>query len=278
MVKNSKIYVKYPMPSEKQIKEWLDFAHQLADGVAEIHRKYYRQAFSTEYKDDSSPVTQADRESEARVRQMLMARFPEHGILGEEYPPHQADAELVWIIDPVDGTRYFMTGQPMFALLLGLAYRGKFILGLIDQAITGERWIAADGYGSFLNGSAIHTRSCSQLDQAVLARPGFEWHTEGRDHYIDKLWKACHWTHWGVAPYHYGLLAAGHIDIIINAGPQVHDFAALDPVIRNAGGMITDWHGKPLDVDSPHHIVAVGNPELLPEIIRLLNFNEQEAG
>lgn len=250
------------------------FANRVAEAVGEVHRKYYRRPLSTEYKDDSSPVTQADQESEQMVREMVMKQFPEHGIIGEEYPPHQADADYVWITDPVDGTKYFMTGHPMFALLLGLAYKGEFVLGVIDQAITGERWIGADGIGSFLNGEIIRTRACASLDKAIIARPGFEWHTEGRDHYIDKIWKASHWAQWGVAPYDYGLLASGHIDLVLNAGPLVHDYAALDPVIRNAGGIITDWSGNRLNVNSPNHIVACGDVRLLDEAIRLLDFSE----
>ncbi len=250
------------------------FANRVAEAVGEVHRKYYRRPLSTEYKDDSSPVTQADQESEQVVREMVMKQFPEHGIIGEEYPPHQADADYVWITDPVDGTKYFMTGHPVFALLLGLAYKGEFVLGVIDQAITGERWIGADGIGSFLNGEIIRTRACASLDKAIIARPGFEWHTEGRDHYIDKIWKASHWAQWGVAPYDYGLLASGHIDLVLNAGPLVHDYAALDPVIRNAGGIITDWSGNRLNVNSPNHIVACGDVRLLDEAIRLLDFSE----
>jgi len=262
------------MLTSKQINELVEFSHKVADAVGEVHRKYYRQPVSTEYKEDTSPVTQVDKESEALMRDMVMRQFPQHGILGEEYPPHQPDAEFVWVIDPVDGTKYFMTGHPMFALLLGLAHKGEFVLGVIDQAISQERWIGADGYGSFLNGQAISTRKCSSLDKAILARAGYEWHTEGRDHYIDKVWKASHWAQWGVSPYDYGLLSAGHIDVVMTAGPLVHDFAALGPIINNAGGRVTDWYGNKLTLDSPNHVLAVGDPELMPEIFRLLEFSE----
>lgn len=262
------------MLSQKQTRELVKFAHQLADAVGEVHRKYYRQPISTEYKNDSSPVTQVDQESETLVREMIMKHYPDHGVLGEEYPAYQADAEFIWIIDPVDGTKYFMTGHPVFALLLGLAYQGKFIVGVIDQAISGERWLGADGMGSFLNGEVIATRKCTELSQAILARPGYEWHTEGRDNYIDKLWKTTHWSQWGVAPYDYGLLAAGHMDVVINAGPVIHDFAALEPIIRNAGGSMTDWYGNQLTVNSPNHVLALGNPGLLPGVIQLIDFQE----
>lgn len=262
------------MLSEKQTQEFLNFAHQVADAVGEIHRKYFRMPVTTEYKDDSSPVTQVDKESETLMREMVMKRFPDHGILGEEYPPHQADAEFVWVIDPVDGTKYFMTGHPTFALLLALAHKGEFIAGVIDQAISKERWVGADGMGAFLNGEKICTRKCAALNKAIIARAGFEWHTEGRDHFIDKVWKASHWAQWGVAPYDYGLLAAGHLDVVITAGPLIHDFAALGPIINNAGGLVTDWHGKRLNMHSPNHVVAVGNPSLMPDIIALLNFIE----
>ena len=260
------------MSLEKHIPEFVAFANQVADAVAEVHRKYYRQPVLTEYKDDSSPVTQVDRESEMIVRDMIMSHFPDHGILGEEFPAHQPDAEFVWVIDPVDGTKYFMIGQPAFAFLLALSYQGEFILGVIDQAITRERWLGANHYGSFLNGKPIATRHCPALDQCIIARAGYEWHTKGRDHYIDKLWKACHWARWGVAPYDYGLLASGHLDIVITAGPELHDFAPLSPVIHNAGGAITDWYGKPLNMQSPHHVVAVANKDLLPEVIEMLGY------
>ncbi len=262
------------MLTQKQTSELISFSHQLADAIGQIHRKYFRQPVSTEYKEDTSPVTQVDKESEELMREMVMKQYPDHGIIGEEYPPHQPDAEFVWIIDPVDGTKYFMTGHPTFALLLGLAYQRKFILGVIDQAISRERWLGADGVGSFLNGETITTRKCAVLDKMIISRPGFEWHTEGRDHYIDKLWKASHWAQWGVAPYDYGLLAAGHLDAVITAGPLLHDYAALGPIINNAGGLITDWYGNELTMDSPNHIIAVGSPELMPEIIQLLEFNE----
>ena len=261
-------------PSLKYTQELIQFANQVADAVAEVHRKYFRQPVSTEYKDDSSPVTQCDKESETVMRELVMKHYPKHGILGEEFPAHQADAEFVWVIDPVDGTKYFMTGHPTFALLLGLAYQGKFMLGVIEQAITGERWVGADGVGTFLNGEPVHTRQCDSLDKAIIARAGFEWHTEGRDHFIDNVWKATHWAQWGVSPYDYGLLAMGQLDLVITAGPLVHDFAALDPIIRNAGGIITDWYGEQLTINSPNHVIALGNPELLPAALQALSFDE----
>jgi len=262
------------MLTQKHTNELIAFSHQIADAIGEIHRQYFRQPVSTEYKEDSSPVTQVDKASEQLMREMVMKHYPTHGIRGEEYPDYQADAEFVWVIDPVDGTKYFMTGHPTFALLLGLAYQGEFVLGVIDQAISRERWIGADGYGSFLNGEPIRTRKCASLDKAIIARAGFEWHTAGRDHYIDKVWKATHWAQWGVAPYDYGLLAAGHLDVVITAGPLIHDFAALGPIINNAGGLITDWFGERLNINSPNHVVAVANPALMPEIIQLLNFQD----
>ena len=261
------------MLSQVQIAELMSFTHKVSDAIAEVHRKYYRQPVSTEYKDDTSPVTQVDKESEALMREMVMKQYPEHGILGEEYPPYQADAEFVWVIDPVDGTKFFMTGHPMFALLIGLSYQGEFILGVIDQAISKERWIGADGVGSFLNGNKIKTRKCTSFDKAIIARAGYEWHTKGNDHHIDKVWKACHWAQWGVAPYDHGLLAMGQLDAVITAGPLVHDFAALGPIIHNAGGSITDWQGKKLRLDSPtpSNIIALGDRSLLPSVLELLN-------
>lgn len=266
------------MPDSQQMQSFIDFSHQLADAVGEVHRKYFRQPVSTEYKEDSSPVTQCDQESEAVARELIMRHFPQHGILGEEFPPHQPEAEFVWIIDPVDGTKFFMTGHPLFALLLGLSYQGQFILGVIDQAITRERWLGADGFGTFLNGQPVHTRHCASLDQAIIARVGYEWHSAGRDHYIDRVWKASHWAQWGVAPYDYGLLVSGHLDMVITAGPLLHDIAAVEPIVRNAGGLMCDWYGRPLDMNSPNHVLALGNPALLPEVLKVLDFDEVPGG
>ena len=252
-------------------QEFVEFASEIAEAVGRVQLRYFRKGAPVDYKSDSSPVTQADREAEEAARELIMQRFPEHGILGEEFPAHQQDAEYVWVIDPIDGTRLFMTGMPTFGLLLALAHRGEFILGVIDHAAMGDRWVGADGLGTLFNGEPVHTRACKRLEDAILCRPGYEWHTEGHDDSIDAVTDKVHWARWGIAPYDLGLVASGQLDLVINMGPRVHDFAPLDPIIRNAGGRVTDWYGKRLTIDSPWHIIVAGDGALIDQVLPLLS-------
>ena len=251
-------------------EELVGFAQRIADAVGGVQLRYFRKAVSVDYKSDSSPVTQADREAEQAARELIMKHYPEHGILGEEFPAHQQDADYLWVIDPIDGTRLFMTGMPTFALLLGLAYKGEFILGVIDHAALGDRWVGANGHGTRFNGETVHARSCQQLNAAVLCRPGYEWHTEGHDASIDAVDQHVHWSRWGIAPYDYGLVASGHLDLVINMGPRVHDYAALEPVVRNAGGCVVDWYGERVRIGSPEHIIVAGDEALVTQTLPLL--------
>lgn len=246
--------------------EFLQFSHRLADAVADIHRRHFRSEVTVEIKADGTPVTEVDRAAEEAVREQIMQAYPEHGVIGEEYPAHRPDAEYVWVVDPLDGTKLYLSGKPDFGLMLALAHHGRFILGVIDHAALGERWVGADGHGTVWNGRAVRTRPCPGPEQAVVCRPGPNSHTRGKDALIDRITGAARWTHWGLPPHDYGLLAAGFIDLIVTAGPQVHDLAPLDPVIRNAGGAVCDWSGRALDIHSGPLVVAAGDPALLGRI------------
>lgn len=243
--------------------EFLQFAHRLADAVAEIHLRGFRHEVPVDIKHDGTPVTGIDRAAEEAVRERVMRAYPEHGIIGEEYPPHRPEAEDVWVVDPLDGTRLYLSGKPEFALLLALCHHGRFVLGLMDHAALGDRWTGADGHGTVWNGRPVRTRRCAALEQAVMSRPGPNDHTLGRDGIMDRVTAAGRWTHWGLAPHDYGLLASGFLDLIVTAGPRLHDLAPLDPIIRNAGGAVRDWSGRTLDMDSGPLLVAAGDPALL---------------
>jgi inositol-phosphate phosphatase/L-galactose 1-phosphate phosphatase/histidinol-phosphatase len=255
------------MINESCPKELIDFAHRVADAVGEVHRRYFRQPVAIAIKDDGSPVTEADKESELVVREMVGTYYPEHGVIGEEFPSMLPEADYVWVVDPIDGTQLFLSGKPLFGLLLALAYKGRFILGVIDHAVLGERWLGADGFRTIFNGDRIRTRECTQLAQASLYRPGKGAHTLGRDTIIDRIAGQAATVQWGLSPYDYGLLSSGYIDAIINSGPKLHDIAALDPVIRNAGGAVVDWDGRLLSLASPDHILAAGDPRLIDQML-----------
>lgn len=226
-----------------------------------------------EAKGDASPVTEADRAAERALRAFLAERFPTHGIMGEEYGTERGDAEYLWVLDPIDGTRAFLTGRPLFGTLVGLLHRGVPVLGLIDQPVTGERWLGAAGHGtrfaSRLGGTA-QVRPCARLAEAELAvtspdifdaaqRPGFE-----------RVRQAARRVTWGGDCYAYGLVALGLVDAVVEATLKPWDWAALVPVVEGAGGRMTDWQGRALTLDSVGEVIAVGDAGLLPEILGLL--------
>ena len=148
--------------------ELVAFAHRLADASGEVIRRYFRRPFDIDYKRDHSPVTEADRETERAIRDLIAAEHPGHGVIGEEHAPLRADAEYVWIIDPIDGTRSFIAGAPVFGTLIALTRGGVPVLGIIDQPIAGERWLGVDGAPTTFNGKPVRTRTCAELSRALL--------------------------------------------------------------------------------------------------------------
>lgn len=238
--------------------EWL--AHRLADCAGEVQRRYFRTPVSVETKADSSPVTIADREAEARMRELIEAAFPEHGILGEEHGPVRTDAEFVWVLDPIDGTKSFITGRPLFGTLIALAHHGRPALGLVDQSILQERWVGLRGGGAAWNGRPIAVRPCPRLEDAVLfATSPAMFTTEPETRAFQRVQATVRLPMFGGDCYAYGLMAMGFADLVIEASLQPYDFMALAPVIEGAGGRITDWRGQPLRLESTGQVVAAGD-------------------
>ncbi|MBA2920726.1 histidinol-phosphatase [Sphingomonas sp. MAH-20] len=240
-------------------------AHALADAAGAVIRPYFRARFAHETKADASPVTQADREAEAAIRALIEQHRPGDGIIGEEYGAARADAERVWVLDPIDGTRAFIGGRPIFGTLIALMVDGRPQLGIIDQPVAGERWVGATGRPTLFNGEPAHTRACSDLSNALFATTA-PWFCGG----FDVLRGAAGDTLLGGDCYNYALLASGHADLVVEEGLKLHDWAALLPVVEGAGGRMTDWDGHALRKGSDGRVVAVGDPALLPQVLRLL--------
>lgn len=242
--------------------ELVALAQELADTARPIARRYFRTPVAVDDKSDQSPVTIADREAEAAMRALLEARVPDHGIFGEEHGAVRTDAEFVWVLDPIDGTRAFITGLPIFGTLIALLRRGRPVLGIIDQPILGERWLGVEGERSTLNGRPISVRACPSLDRAYMystAPSMFAGDLERRHRALADSVKL---FRWGGDCYAYGLLAAGHVDLVVENGLKLYDFAALVPVIQGAGGLITDWRGAELDMRSDGSVLAAGDPSV----------------
>ena len=247
-------------------------AEAAADAAGAVIRPYFRTGLGADRKGDSSPVTEADRGAEQAMRRVLEQRFPEHGILGEEFGLHNAAAPLRWVLDPIDGTRAFITGRPVFGCLVALVQGDRPIIGVIDQPVTGERWVGVAGRptrfaGPF--GGRVGTRACAALAQAELSCTSPQMFGDELVHW-QRLSEAAGRTSFGGDCYAYGLLALGQIDVIAEADLKVWDWAALVPVIEGAGGRVTDWHGAPPRADGDGRVLAVGDPALLAPALRLL--------
>jgi len=228
---------------------------------------------SVEEKADRSPVTMADRAAEQAMRSVLAANFPEHGLFGEEAGRERPDARLCWVLDPIDGTRAFITGRPLFGTLIALLDQGHPILGLIDQPITGERWIGLAGAPTRFSGplgGVAGCRPCPELARAELSCTMPEMFSAAEFACFARLRSACRRTSWGGDCYAYGLLALGLIDVIAESSLRPWDWPALVPIVEGAGGRITDWQGCPLAPDGSGQVLAVGDPTLLEPALALL--------
>jgi inositol-phosphate phosphatase / L-galactose 1-phosphate phosphatase / histidinol-phosphatase len=241
-------------------REFEALAHRLADRAGEVQRRYFRTPVAVDTKPDDSPVTVADREAEAAMRELIAAAYPGHGILGEEHGRERLDAEFVWVLDPIDGTKSFITGRPLFGTLVALAHRGRPVLGLIDQTILQERWVGVAGEASAWNGRPIRVRACPRLDDAVLfATSPVMFRGAGESDAFTRLQARVRLPMFGGDCYAYGLLAMGFADLVVEAGLEPYDFMALAPVIEGAGGLVTDWRGRALELGSSGQVIAAGD-------------------
>ena len=234
-------------------------ATRLADAAAPIHRRYFRSDVAVEYKEDRSPVSAADREAEAAMRAILEGAVPGHGILGEELGAVRTDAEYVWVLDPLDGTQSFLTGKPTFGTLIGLVRRGAPVLGVIDQAILDERWIGVEGRPTLLNGKPARTRACPRLDAAWLYATSPHMFEGGEFVAFERLRRQVRRTLYGAECYAYGLLASGFVDLVVEADMKAYDYCALVPVVKGAGGEMTDWRGGALTIGTVGRVIAAGD-------------------
>ncbi len=241
----------------------------LADAAGAAIRPFWRADFGLETKADATPVTLADRAAEAAIRALIEQSCPGDGIVGEEYGSVREGASRQWVIDPIDGTTSFVAGRPIFGTLIALLVDGWPVLGCIDQCIAGERWIGAVGQGTTLNGKPARVRACPDLKDSILATTSpncFSAH-EG-EHFMALAAKTAHRRLiWGGDCYNYALLSSGHVDLVVEAGLKLHDFAALVPVVEGAGGHMCDWSGEPLNADSAGDVVALGDAARLDDVL-----------
>jgi inositol-phosphate phosphatase/L-galactose 1-phosphate phosphatase/histidinol-phosphatase len=255
--------------------EIVNFANYLADISQPIAQKYFRTFNGEVAKEDDSPVTKADREIEAAIRLEIEKKFPQHGIIGEEYGEQNVEADFVWILDPIDGTSSFIIGRPIFGTLIALAHKGKPILGIMNQPFCKERWIGIAGQNATFNGKKIKTRNCTELSQAVMCS-GSPFFFQNDDEKILKTisgltkYQKFGGVIYGGDCYSYTSLASGFVDIVIDPDLKVYDYAALVPIIEAAGGTVCDWKGNDLGLKSGVKILACANKELQHKVLKVL--------
>lgn len=255
--------------------EITEVLHLLAEVSAEqiMPRFRTRLEIANKAKEQFDPVTVADKEAERAIREVLMERFPGHGIIGEEFGTHQPDAEFTWIIDPIDGTRAFIQGMPTWGTLIALTENGRPVCGMMNQPFTGERYWS-DGAKSFYRNPAglvtqIECRSSSIADAQMSTTTPDLFETDAEKRAFTALKQHVRQCRYGTDCYAYALLAAGHVDVVLETGLQIYDIAALIPIIENAGGRVTDWKGRfPAEGGQ---VLACGDPNLHGEYVNILS-------
>ncbi|KAJ6799463.1 bifunctional phosphatase IMPL2, chloroplastic-like [Iris pallida] len=264
------------------VDRFVEVANKMADAAGDVIRKYFRQKFDVIDKDDHSPVTIADRDAEESMVSIILENFPSHAIFGEEngWRCKEDSADYVWVLDPIDGTKSFITGKPLFGTLIALVHKGIPIVGVIDQPVLRERWIGMNGRRTTLNGREISTRPCEKLSQAYLYTTSPHLFSADAEEAFSRVRNKVKVPLYGCDCYAYALLASGFVDLVIESGLKPYDFLSLVPVIEGAGGSITDWKGNKLhwEASAASHatsfnVAAAGDPQLHEQTLEVLQWN-----
>jgi myo-inositol-1(or 4)-monophosphatase len=257
----------------------LALAHKLADAAGEVIRPYFRKTIEVIDKSKSGPkplfdpVTEADRNAESAIRALIKLHRPQDGILGEEHGNEPGTSGRTWIIDPIDGTRAFITGRHTWGTLIALCEDGIPILGIIDQPVLKERFVGRPGSSELISTEgtrSLSTRACPSLATAIVSTT-HPWGYFNRNERagFERVCEAARMSYFGGDCYGYALLAMGFIDVIVEGRLAPWDVAALIPVIENAGGVITDWKGGRFAEGG--NVVAAGDPRVHAETLKLLS-------
>jgi myo-inositol-1(or 4)-monophosphatase len=251
------------------------FVDQLATVAGDAILPFFRTALSVEDKNRGGgafdPVTAADRAAEAAMRTLIHRMFPSHGIVGEEYGDERTDAEFIWMLDPIDGTKSFISGMPVWGILIALTRFGKPVYGMMHQPFVRERF-SGDGQIARYRGPAgerrLMVRPCSELGDAVLFTTSPLLMNENDRRTFNKVEGAVRLSRYGGDCYAYCMLAAGHIDLVIETEMKPHDIVPLIPIITGAGGLVTTWDGEPAERGG--RIIAAGSEQMYAAAMKLL--------
>lgn len=259
-------------PAQSQMGELIEFAHTLADGAREIAMRYHRKQNQKWLKSDKTYVTEADLNIEEFIRQKITAAYPDHGFYGEEFGDSD-DATLKWCVDPIDGTAPFVFGLPTFGVLIALTYQLKPILGIIESPAMQQRWVGATGVKTTFEGNACNTNANGSLSDAVVFATSIDMFNDDEREVFDSVTSKAKTRRFGADCYAYGLLASGHIDVVMESDMKPYDMMALVPVVTSAGGVVTDWEGNSINIKSGFTILATSNKRIHEECLKIINGN-----
>lgn len=233
-------------------------------------RKYFRGDLGIAFKADESPVTQADKAVETLVRDLIEAQFPDHGILGEEHGVVGADRRMMWVIDPIDGTRSFLSGHPLFGFLLGHLVDGIPEMGVVGMPVLGEVFAGAKGQGATLNGGPIHVSGQTDLSKGILfVNEGEKLYAQHPEIFA-RLTKAGQTRRMAYDCYPHALVAAGHVDAVVDFDLQPYDYLPISALVEAAGGVMTDWAGQPLTLQSDGRTLTAATLALHAQLLQLV--------
>jgi myo-inositol-1(or 4)-monophosphatase len=250
------------------------FVEQLAAVAGEAALPFFRTTLGVDNKSVGGgfdPVTAADRGAETAMRAMIHANFPEHGIVGEEFGDERPDAEYVWVIDPIDGTKSFISGMPIWGTLIGLTRAGRPVYGMMCQPFTREQFTGDGGsarYRGPTGDRALRVRSCAELADAALYTTSPLMMSAADLNAFNRVQARVRLSRYGGDCYAYCMLAAGHVDLVIETDLKPYDITALIPIIEGAGGLVTTWEGAPAAAGG--RVVAAGDRRLHAAALRLL--------
>jgi histidinol phosphatase-like enzyme (inositol monophosphatase family) len=254
--------------------DFAQFVDELATVSGDAILPFFRSALAATDKARGGvfdPVTEADRAGEAAMRQLIRRAFPHHGIVGEEFGPERAEAEYVWVLDPIDGTRAFIAGLPTWGTLIGLTRHGAPAYGLMHQPFTAERFFGdggSAGYRSRGGERRLRVRHCGALKDATVMTTSPRLFEGAALAAYDRVEREARLARYGCDCYAYCMVAAGHVDLVIEAGLKPYDIAALIPIVEGAGGIVTDWEGRP--AGGGGSVVAAGDRRVHEAALRLL--------
>lgn len=247
-----------------------DDALEMGRAAAAAAMRFFRGRLGIEFKSDESPVTQADRGVEAEVRKLIADRFPDHGIFGEEQGITGGDAHALWVIDPIDGTRSFISGHPLFGFLLAHLTGGTTRLAVVGMPAIGETFVAERGKGAFKGGERLQSSGRKVLDGATIYVNEGEKIWRAHPDVFARLMNAGTTRRFSYDCYPYALLAMGHVDLVVDFDLQPYDYLTVSLLVEEAGGRMTDWQGGPLHMGESVATVAAATPELHRAALGLL--------